>query len=90
LNNITLAVRFHLSGGGTAGVDLYNPPTEGSGYLDFWNEISPGVWQLSTNNVFGTVNFGMTIQAVPEPSVFSIFIMASMMALGFRRFFGKK
>lgn len=89
LDNITLAVRFHLAGGGTAGVDLYNPPVEGSGYLDYW-QFNGSSWQLTTNNVFGNVNFGMTIQAVPEPSVFSIFIMAGMMALGFRRFFGKK
>lgn len=91
LNNITLAVRFHLGGGGTAGVDLYNPPTEGSGYLDNWiynNGLSQ--WQLVTNNDFGTVNFGMTIQAVPEPTSFSLFILGSLMALGFGRFFGKR
>jgi len=89
--NLTLAVRFNFNGGGgTAGVDLYNPPVEGSSLPDFW-KWNPmlGNWELSTNNVFGTVNFGMTI-AAPEPSSFSIFIVGGMMLLGFRRFFPRK
>jgi len=91
MDNITLALQFHFNGGGgTAGVDLYNPPVEGSSFPDFWvYDVGSSSWQLSTNNDFGTVNIGMTIQAeVPEPSVFSIFIMGGLMALGFRRFFG--
>jgi len=88
---LTLAVRFHLNGGGgSAGVDLYNPPVEGSSLPDYWFQPMPGgPWQLSTNNVFGTVNFAMTI-AAPEPSSFSIFILGGLMMMGFRRFFGKK
>ena len=86
---LTLAVQFHFNGGGgTAGVDLYNPPVEGSSFLDYW-QYNGSSWELTTNNVFGTVNFGMTI-STPEPTTFSIFIMGSLMALGFRRFFGKK
>lgn len=89
-DELTLAVRFNFHGnGGTAGVDLYNPPVEGSSFLDYW-QYNAGTWELTTNNVFGYVNFGMRIEAVPEPSVFSIFIMGGLMALGFRRFFGKK
>lgn len=89
LDNLTLAVRFHLTGGGTAGVDLYNPPVEGSGYLDYW-QYNGGSWELTTNNVFGTVNFGMRIEAVPEPSSFSILMMGVLMTFGFRRFLGRK
>lgn len=86
---LTLAVRFNFhGGGGSAGVDLYNPPTEGSSYLDYW-QYNGSTWQLTTNNVFGTVNFGMSI-ATPEPSSFSIFIVGGLMMLGFRRFVGKK
>ena len=89
-STLTLAVQFHFNGGGgTAGVDLYNPPVDGSSYLDYWQYVG-GNWELTTNNVFGTVNFGMRIEAVPEPTSFSIFIMGGLMALGFRRFFGKK
>lgn len=90
LDNLTLTLNFHLDSGETAGVDLYNPVVEGSSFLDYW-QYNGSNWELTTNNVFGTVNFGMTIQAsVPEPSVFSIFIMGGLMAFGFRRFFGKK
>lgn len=87
---LTLAVKFNFNGGGgDAGVDLYNPPLEGSSLPDFWlwDSLS-GSWQLSTNNVFGTVNFGMTI-AAPEPSAFSIFMVGGMMMFGFRRFFSR-
>lgn len=90
LNNVTLAVRFHLTGGGTAGVDLYNPPSEGSSYLDYWRQDGLGNWQLVTNNVFGTVNIAMRIDAVPEPSAFSILIMGGLMTLGFGRFIRRK
>ena len=87
---MTLAVQFHFNGGGgTAGVDLYNPPVEGSSFLDYW-QYNGSSWELTTNNVFGTVNFGMRIEAVPEPSVFSIFIMGGLMALGFGRLFKRK
>lgn len=88
---LTLAVRFNFNGGGgTAGVDLYNPPVEGSSLPDYWTwDQFSGTWQLTTNNVFGTVNFGMTV-AAPEPSSFSILIMGGLMMLGFRRFFGRK
>ena len=87
---LTLAVQFHFNGGGgTAGVDLYNPPVVGAGYLDYW-VYNGGNWELTTNNVFGTVNFGMRIEAVPEPTSFSIFFLGGLMALGFRRLFGKK
>lgn len=86
---LTLAVKFNFHGnGGSAGVDLYNPPVEGSSYLDYW-QYNGSTWQLTTNNVFGTVNFGMTI-ATPEPSSFSIFILGGLMMMGFRRFFAKK
>lgn len=88
---MTLAVKFNFNGGGgTAGVDLYNPPIEGSSLPDYWlwNPMSSS-WQLATNNVFGTVNFGMTI-AAPEPSSFSIFIVGGMMMFGFRRFLRRK
>ena len=88
---LTLAVRFHFNGGGgSAGVDLYNPPVEGSSLPDFWlwDPLSSS-WQLSTNNVFGTVNFGMTV-AAPEPTSFSIFILGGLMMVGFRRFFHRK
>lgn len=89
-NTLTLCVRFDFNGnGGSAGVDLYNPPTVGSSYLDYWVNTGGG-WQLSTNNVFGTVNFGMRIEAVPEPTAFSLFAIGGLTALATRRLLRRK
>ncbi|MEY4386020.1 MAG: hypothetical protein RLY20_1303 [Verrucomicrobiota bacterium] len=84
-DTLTLCVNFHFNGGGgTAGVDLYNPPTEGSSYIDYW-QYNGSNWELTTNNVFATVNFGIRIEAVPEPTVFAIFALGGLAAFGVRR-----
>jgi len=89
-DTLTLCVRFNFGvGGGTAGVDLYNPPTVGTSYLDYWVDTGSG-WQLQTNNVFGTVNFGMRIEAVPEPTAFSLFALGGLTAFAMRRFLRRK
>jgi hypothetical protein len=89
-NTLTLCVRFDFNGGGgTAGIDLYNPPVVGSSFLDYWVDTGAG-WQLSTNNVFGTVNFGMRIEAVPEPTAFSLFALGGLTALAVRRILRRK
>ena len=87
---LTLAVNFHFNGGGgTAGIDLYGPPVEGSSYLDYW-QFNGSNWELTTNNVFNTVNFGMRVEAVPEPTSISLFLVGGMLLLGFRRMVSKK
>jgi len=84
-DTLTLCLTFHFTTG-SAGVDLYDPPTEGSSYIDYWQYDNFGnIWQLTTNNVFGTVNFGMRIEAVPEPSVFALFALGGLGAFGLRR-----
>jgi hypothetical protein len=89
-NTLTLCVRFDFNGnGGTAGVDLYNPPVVGSSFLDYWVDTGSG-WTLSTNNVFGTVNFGMRIEAVPEPTALSLFAIGGLTALAVRRILRRK
>lgn len=89
-DTLTLAVRFNFNGNpGTAGVDLYGPPTVGSSYFDYW-QFTGGNWELTTNNVFSVVNFGMRIEAVPEPTAMTIFLLGGAVAMGFRRYFSKK
>lgn len=89
-DTLTLAVNFHFNGGGgEAGIDLYGPPSEGFSYPDYWQLVG-GNWELTTNNAFPTVNFGMRIEAIPEPTAMSLFLVGGMVMLGCRRYFGKK
>jgi hypothetical protein len=83
-NSLTLAIRFNNIGSGQAGVDLYNPVNIGSSFPDYWQYVG-GQWQLTTNNTFSVVNFGMTIEAVPEPSVFALLLLGGAAGLMGRR-----
>lgn len=76
---IGLGITDHL------GLDLYNPPTVGASYPDYWqyNGVS---WQLLTNSA--PVNFGAVFvaAAVPEPSSVLLGLFgAGGMALALRR-----
>jgi hypothetical protein len=83
-DTLTLAIRFNNIGSGQAGVDLYNPVDIGSSYPDYWQLVG-SQWQLTTNNVFPVVNFGMTIEAVPEPSAFALVLLGGLTGLVGRR-----
>lgn len=87
-DNLGLAVDSHPPAS-EAKFDLYDPPVEGSSYLDYWQNTGSG-WDLTTNNVFGVVNFGMRIEAVPEPTSYSLILLAGLAFLGFRRLFTRK
>jgi len=90
--NLTLAIQFTgIEVGEEAGVSLYDFPTVGSGYNSYW-EFNGGSWVLSTNGSTpnGYVDFGMNIQAVPEPTVFSLLAMGGLAVLGFGRIFRRK
>jgi hypothetical protein len=87
-NVLTLAIRFNNIGSGQAGVDLYTPVDVGGSYPDYWQFVS-GQWQLTTNNVFSTVNFGARIEAIPEPTAFAILTLAGVLGLAGRRYLRK-
>jgi hypothetical protein len=90
--NLTLAIAFDgIESGEDFGVSLYDPPSVGTNYNSYW-EFSGSSWTLMTNSSAPNewVNFGMRIEAVPEPSMISLVLMGGLAALGFGRALGKK
>jgi hypothetical protein len=67
VSNFTWTVQFQgLGANDTAGLDIFGPPTVGSSYPDYWENVS-GTWTLKTNVI--PVNFAARFEAVvPEPS----------------------
>jgi hypothetical protein len=82
-DNFTWTVSFGgLTGSEVAGVTLYNPPTVGSSFNDFWEKTSSG-WTLK-QMPGGTpvANFAAQITAVPEPTTIQLALMAGLAGLG--------
>lgn len=66
-----------------AGLNIYNPPTLGNNFNDFWRRGKGGAWQLE-NDAGGTpMNFGARFEAVPEPSPAQLAALAGLALLGF-------
>lgn len=78
-NRITFSVKFtNIDAGDSAGVALYDPPTTGFSVRDFWeNTDGLGDWRLQTNATF-VMNFGSSVQAVPEPSFWALAIAGGL------------
>jgi hypothetical protein len=76
-NTFTWTVEFQgIEAGEFAGLELYNPPTTGMSYDDFWEKDGSGNW-VQRFSEFGTpMNFGVRVTAVPEPAV------STLLALG--------
>lgn len=84
-DSFTWSVQFSNVGvGETAGLDLFNPPTVGNNYNDYW-ENDGGVWTLkeTTNGV--PINFGAQVEVVPEPSTMALGLLGCAMGWGFLR-----
>jgi hypothetical protein len=81
--SFTWTVQFSGMGGtDSIGVDLYNPPTVGSDYPDYWENQGSG-WALRTNSLTSTMNFAAVVTAtVPEPSAIALSLLG-----GFGLFF---
>jgi hypothetical protein len=81
---------FGMGANDTAGVDLYNPPTVGAEYPDYWQN-NGGSWALMTNSISSQMNFGATFDAsvnpVPEPSAIALFMLGGAGLLAFARKF---
>ena len=66
-DSFTWTVQFSNVGDGTAGVDLYSPPTVGSSYTDCWIKVGD-TWQINDSGE-ANLDFAAIIVAVPEPSM---------------------
>jgi len=87
--NFTFTVTFSgLAGGDQVGLSIYEPPTVGTNYGDYWFDSS-GTWELLTNTVpvaFGA-QFNGSIEPTPEPSVICLGVLGgtALMAMARRR-----
>jgi hypothetical protein len=70
--DFTLAVVVTgLTGGDTAGIELFDPPTTGQNYGDYWSNNGGG-WQLLTNTV--PTDFGAQFSGTPTPEPSSAYL----------------
>jgi len=86
VSNFTWTVQFRSLGlNDTAGLDVFGPPTVGSSYPDYWENVS-GTWTLKTNVI--AMNFAARFDAaVPEPSGVVLAILGGLgLVLMGRRF----
>ena len=68
--NFTFTVTFSgLTGGQTVGLPVFESPSVGTNYADYWYDSS-GTWELLTNNVPGSsqVAFGAEFNGSPTPT----------------------
>jgi hypothetical protein len=74
--NFTFTITFSgLTDGETVGLPIYEPPTVGTNYADYWYDAS-GSWELMTNAAGGPVSFyaefNGTNAPTPEPTVLGL------------------
>lgn len=70
--------------GGTWGLDLYDPPTVGNNYDDYWEHDALGNWLLKDSKVGVPMSFGATVEAVPEPNTLVLGLGGALAILMFR------
>jgi len=84
-NNFTWTVQFtDISGGSSWGLDIYDPPTVGYSYDDYWEHDALGEWLLKTNKFNVPMNFAARVEAVPEPNAMVLGIAGALAILLFR------
>jgi hypothetical protein len=84
--DFTYAIRFTgLTPTGSAGVDLYNPPTTGQDFDDYWY-LNGSTWELRTQPG-NPVNFAAQVLGtpVPEPSTMALVAIGGMVLLWRRK-----
>ena len=85
--NFTVAVFFQgLSGGDSAGLNMFDPATVGTNYADYWYD-NGGSWELLTNSA--SVGFGLQLNAqttpTPEPAIWGLTVVGSVLLTAFAR-----
>lgn len=86
-NTLTWTVEFQgIDAGEVAGLRIYDPPTIGSSFADFWQR-SNGEWNtfLINDAVAGqvTANFAARVSAVPEPTTLALALIAGLGWVGY-------
>jgi hypothetical protein len=87
-NSLTWTVTFRGVGAGeSAGVDLYNPPTVGGNFLEYWENTGPGGWEYRGDSGGTAMNFGARLGVVPEPGIMALGLVGGLTALVLRNRF---
>lgn len=75
-----------IDAGEVAGLRVYDPPTVGSSFADFWQKNN-GTWNtyLFTDPA-GPANFAARVTAVPEPTTMGLGLLAGLSFLGYLGF----
>jgi hypothetical protein len=87
-NNITWSIQFQgLGSTDSAGLDVFNPPTVGSSYDDYWwRDPGTGEWSLLQDGSGIPMNFAARFEAtIPEPSSLSLVLLGGLGAVWMRR-----
>lgn len=87
VSNFTWTVQFRgLGPTDTAGLDVFGPPTVGTSYPDYWENVS-GAWTLKTNVIDMNFAARFDAQVVPEPSGLVLAVLGGLgLVLVGRRF----
>jgi len=83
-NDFTWTVTFNgIDAGEVAGLRVYDPPTIGSSFADFWQK-SGGTWNTYIfSDPAGAANFAARVTAVPEPTTLGCLLLPALSWLGF-------
>ena len=66
--NFTFTITFSgLTEGETVGLPVFDPPSVGTNYADYWYDLS-GSWQLLTNDSGAQIAFGAEFNGSPTPT----------------------
>ena len=84
-NTLIWTVSFSgVAGSEQAGLPVYNPPTVGSSFNDFWTKDGSGTWTLFNPSQY-VGNFAARVTAVPEAGTIAYGLLGGMMVVGYLR-----
>jgi hypothetical protein len=83
-DSFTWAVTFTgIQEGEVAGLRVYDPPSVGSSFADFWQRNN-GTWNTYLfDNPPGPANFAARVTAVPEPTTIAYALLAGAACIGY-------